>query len=469
LSRILIKVFALLFLAVAARYLGTGGFGQWSLVFLLIGFFGLFADFGVDRLTVRDVARDLGSARKYLSNTLVFKSLTLIPVIILLITFVHLVDYPADTIELFLIALPMLIFGVLCSPFSSIIQAHERIYIISTLDMIMGLVVSLTGISLLFLGYGIKSLLIANTLFTVIRLCILIYLTKGILGSIWHPLNLSFIRGLIKSAFPFAALSVLTMIHYKVDYFMISKLIGNEALGLFAAPYKIFENIALLGIAFNTALYPTISALFGESKEKLRRVYEKLQKYFIIFSLLLTIIIFFFAEEIILLLYGDQYYESINVLLILSFGFSLLFFSIPMRLIINNSNLIMKVVPYSLVTTVMNIILNFIIIPRYGIIGAAVVSLFAGGIDVLIRVYFIRRVFHEGYHPLQLLWKPMIGAVLMISILFIFGSLNKYIITVIGSIAYIYSLYKMGVVTKEEYRKIFREPIDNFLSSFTNR
>jgi O-antigen/teichoic acid export membrane protein len=449
-SRILTKLFQVFFLGVAARFLGTDGFGQWSLVFLIVGFFGLIADFGVDRWTVRDVARDLSRSREYLANTLLFKSLSLVPATILLLTVVHVARYPDETMELFYIALPILLVGVLTSPFSSIIQAHEKIYLLSAVDIVQGLVTSITGITLLFLGFGIRSLLLMSVVAAILRMLVLAAITRRMVGGIFGPVRGEFVRDLAKNSFPFAVLNILALIHWKVDYFMISKILGTSALGLFAAPYKIFENIAMMGVAFNTALYPSVSALFGESKEKLRRVYESLQKYFIIVSIPIAVIIFAFSREIILLVYGDQYLESVNVLIILSCGFSLLFFSIPMRLIINNSNLIMKLVPYSAVTTAMNVLLNLAVIPRYGIVGAAMASLLAGVVDVTIRMHFIRRVFHEGYHPLRTIWKPLGAGLLMVGIILLLSGVNKYLSAVVGLVAYVYSLGLMGALSRDE-------------------
>ncbi len=468
LSRILGKVFNVLFLAVAARYLGTGRFGQWVLIFLFVGFFGLIADFGMDRLTVRDVARNLALSKKYLSNTLVFKFLSLFPAMGLLVGTVYLAHYPQETINLFMIALPLLFLGVITSPFSSIIQAHEKIYILSAVDICMGLLNSSVGIALLFLGYGIQGLLIMFTSFAVVRFMVLFIITRRLLGGIWYPVEFHFIRSLLGLAFPFAVLSILALIHWKVDHFMISKMLGDVQLGLYAAAYKIFENVVMVGITVNAALYPSISALFAESKEKLRRVYENMQRYFIIVSLPISAVIFMFAREIILLMYGDQYLESVSVLILLSFGFSVFFFSIPMRLIINNSELIKKIVPYSAVTTSLNIIFNYIVIPRDGFIGgitgAALVSIFVGCIDVMVRIHFIRRIFHEGYHPLRLSWRPLIAASVMVSVIYMLSSVGHVLAVAVGLSAYGYILKLMGELGVREYRMFIREPVGKILS-----
>ena len=469
LSKFLSKLFGVFFVAFAARYLGAVGFGQWSLIFLFVGFFGLIADFGVDRLTVRDVARNLDSAAKYLSNTFAFKFLSLLPTAALLLGVVHFVHYPEETFELFLIALPLLFLGVLCGPFSSIIQAHEKIYVLSVVDICQGFATAVGGIILLLIGFGIKSLLVLHIVLNVVRFVTLLVITKGIVGRLWYPLKLHFLGNLIKPALPFAILSILALIHWKVDYFMISKILGEEQLGLYAAAYKIFEIVGMVGTTVNSALYPTISVLFGESREKLRRAYERIQKYFIIFSLPVAIIIFLFAEEIILSLYGNQYSESVNVLVVLSLGFCIFFFTIPMRMVINNSEFIIKLVPYSVLTTALNIVLNLVMIPRYGIIGAALVTLIAGLGDVLVRIMFIRKVFREGSHPLMLAWKPLVAATVMVATILIFSGVNKYVFTIAGLAIYVYVLNRMGELGLEEYRIFVREPMGRLISSIVKR
>jgi O-antigen/teichoic acid export membrane protein len=479
LSRILSKIFQVFFLAVAARFLGIGGFGQWSLIFLLVGFFGLIADFGVDRLTVRDVARNLDRARKYLMNTLAFKCLVLIPSTCLLLVAIRFLDYPDTSFGLFLVqffahpdetqilfqlALLLLYIGVWTSPFSSIIQAYEQIYILSFIDIFQGMISSVLGVILLYLGFGIKTLLILYIGIGLVRLIVLIFVARGIVGSIWHPVELHFMRYLIKAAFPFAILGIVAVIHWKVDYFMISKMLGEEELGLYAAAYKVFENIVLIGVTFNAALYPSISALYAESREKLRGVYAKIQKYFIVVSLPVAILGYAFAEEIILFLYGNQYGASVNVMKVLSLGFTVFFFTIPMRLIINNSEFIMKIMPFSVFTTALNIILNLIMIPRFGIIGAAVVTVLAVSVEVLVRIVFIRKIFCEGHHPLKSGWKPLVPAGAMILVVLLLSGIHKYVAGIAGLSTYVYLLYLMGELGREEYVLFIREPVGRLFS-----
>ncbi len=479
LSRLLSKLFQIFFLAVAARFLGTGGFGQWSLIFLLVGFFSLIADFGIDRMTVRDIARERDNARKYLTNTFVFKFLVLLPSTCLFLVTIRFLNNPDtsfgfflvqfftrpdETQTLFQLALVLLYIGVWTSPFSSIIQAYEKIYILSIIDILQGMITSIFGVILLYLGFGIKILLILYIGIALIRLIVLVFVTRGMLGGFWHPVQLNFMRYLLKAAFPFAILGIVAVIHWKVDYFMISKMLGEEDLGLYAAAYKVFENIVLVGFSFNAALYPTISALFSESREKLRRVYAKMQKYFIIVSLPVAILGYTFAEEIVFFLYGSQYGTSVNVMKILSLGFTVLFFTIPMRLIINNSEFIMKLVPYSVFTTSLNIVLNLIMIPRYGIIGAAIVSFLAGSVDVLVRIVFLRKVFPEGHHPLKVGWKPLVPAVAMIIVILLLSGINKYLAGITGLGTFGYILYLMGELGRDEYVLFIREPVGRIFS-----
>jgi len=469
LSRVLSKIFSVFFIAIAARYLGTGGFGQWSLVFLLIGFFGLLADYGLDRMTVRDVARDLDLSRQYLTNTLTFKLLAIVPVTGLFLGLIHFAGYPRETVELLLIAIPILFLNVLSTPFSSIIQAHERIYWVSIVDIVQGFASSAIGVAILLLGFGIRGLLIMAIGFAFVRFIALWWITRRLIGNIWYPISLRFMRALIGRSFPFAVLGILAVIQMKADYFLISKMLGAEQLGLYAAAFKIFENIIMMGMAVNAALYPSVSALFGESRERLRRVYERMQKFFVIVAIPVAIFIFVFAHEIISLMYGQQYLDSVSVLIIFSLCFAILFPTIPMRLVINNSELLMKTLPYSVVMTILNIGLNLFVIPRYGIIGAAVVSFLAGSADVWIRIHFIRLIFPEDYHPVRVVWRPIIAAAICVSIIIVFSDLGRPLSAVLGFAVYIFSLHLMGEVGIEEYRLFVREPMVRILSFLAKR
>jgi O-antigen/teichoic acid export membrane protein len=446
-----------------ARYLGTEGLGQWSLLFFLIGFFGLIASFGIDKLVIRDVARDRTRSKEYLTNTLINRVILLIPATVLFLVSIHIGRYSEETIKILYIAMPILFIGALTGPFNSIIQAHERITSISLIELCIGFSGSVFGVILLFLGYKIISLVILNNCLFIIRFIVYVIYVQRLIGGIWKSLNLQLQKYLIKEAFPFAVTVVLIMIYWKADYFMISKMLGEDALGLYAAPYKIFETFIMLGQAFNSALYPTISSLYGDSRLAVRPVYEKIQKYFTIVSLPVAIIIIFFAREIIVLAYGDQYLESVNVLIILFSSLGIFAISAPMRLIITNSEYMLKLVPYVFLLASLNITLNYFAIPRYGIIGAALVTLIVGIVDLFVRIRFIHLIFPEGDHPLREAWKPWICAVVMVFIIFFFEA-NKLALTFIGFAAYVSLLGVSGVLSKEEYKNFYITPKEILLS-----
>ena len=144
-----------------------------------------------------------------------------------------------------------------------------------------------------------------------------------------------------------------------------------------------------------------------------------------------------------------------------------------MRPIINNSDLIPKFGPYTVATSGLNILLNYLVIPRGGLIGgineAAMVSLFAGGIDVMVRVHFIRRVFPEGYHPFNLSWQPLMAALVMAAIAFLLSGISLILAAVAGLAVYGYLLSRMGELGKEEYRLFIQEPVERLRSFIASR
>lgn len=67
-SKVVSYIFQFFFVMYTARYLGAAGFGILSFALAFTGIFGVFSDFGLSTLTVREVARDKSLASKYLDR-----------------------------------------------------------------------------------------------------------------------------------------------------------------------------------------------------------------------------------------------------------------------------------------------------------------------------------------------------------------------------------------------------------------
>jgi|GEM_PF-7038061 len=458
-AQILTKVISITFVAIAARYFGTKGFGQWSLVFLFLAFFGIFSDCGLDTLTVRDVARDYSRSSKYIRNILGIKIITSIIVSVLMILLIHAVGYRGEIVGLFYAGIPFLIFSTLSGPFISMLKAHERMDITSAIEVAVGFLPAASGIVLIWLGFGIKTILLAFGFWSGVKLIILMWFVKRVVPSFKPEIDTVFCRKIFKDAMFFAVLGLIMMIHIRVDFFMLSKMVGEESVGIYAAPYKILEHIAMAGVLINVAMQPTISALYVHAKERLVLIYQKLQKFFLTMALPVFSVLILYHREITLFIFGQQYEESARVLFILSWACALLFFTTPMRVIILQSNLLSSFAPIVAVNMCINIVLNFIFIPKYQHIGAAWVSLNSTVIDLFIRIYFVRKVLGHKIDYLGMLPRPLLALSTMLVVLILLDGLFLPLRILLALVPYCYMLKVLRVYDRDEINRFIKEPL----------
>jgi O-antigen/teichoic acid export membrane protein len=181
-----------------------------------------------------------------------------------------------------------------------------------------------------------------------------------------------------------------------IDNLMLGYYKSSKIVGLYNSAAPIAK---LLPIFLNCSglIYPSLVTIFytqGKLKE-MGRVYQILTKWIFLATLPIFIIIFLFPKVVISFFFGCNYISSALALRILALGFM---FHIAMGLngislvVIKDSNFIM----YStLISAVLNVILNILLIPSYGIIGASIataVSYFIMNILNSLRLYQKMRI-----------------------------------------------------------------------------
>lgn len=110
----------------AARHLGVDGFGVLSFALAFTAIFGIFMDFGLRLLTVREVARDKSLAPKYLSNLSAMKFAMCVITFLLIAATVSIMGYPDKTVLVVYVITLAVAMNAFTQTFYSIFQAFER-------------------------------------------------------------------------------------------------------------------------------------------------------------------------------------------------------------------------------------------------------------------------------------------------------------------------------------------------------
>jgi O-antigen/teichoic acid export membrane protein len=179
---------------------------------------------------------------------------------------------------------------------------------------------------------------------------------------------------------------------YVMDIFIIGIILADE---LIIASYKTatFIPFALNFIpsSIMVFIYPYF-AKKRKDKKWIKTKYKKLTKYLFIFNLIITLFLIIFSEFIINIIFGPEYLDSIAPFIILSVGYLI---AGTFRIPIGNILVMMKKVKFglflSIITGLLNIILNVILISNFGSIGAAVSTVIVFVFTSVLGFWYLQR------------------------------------------------------------------------------
>lgn len=444
-----------------ARYLGTTGFGVLSLALSITAITSIFADLGLGSLTVRELSRNKSLTNKYFSNTLLMKIFSSFLTIVITIIIVNLFNYnqPVSTV-IYIITLSMII-TVFNGILNSILQAYERmeyISINSILNSALMLGGTLIGIYYKFDILFFASIYIISNVLTLVS-TLLIYVWKFHLPRI--EVDLSFWKPTLKEALPFGIAGVFVMVYYSIDSLMLSVMVGNEAVGMYNAAYKLIFLFLSVYSVYIIAIFPVMSQFYKTSNESLKFAFERSFKYLLIISIPASIGITILAKKVILLIYGVDYLPSILALQVLIWTIIFMFLNGL------STNLLGAVNRQPVVTKItglgagLNILLNLILIPKFSFIGASVATVITEFSIMPLLIYIIVKNGSISFRPLiDNLPKIIISSGIMTLALLSLENLNLFLLIIIACIVY------FGAIT---FTKTLDETDMKLLKSIINK
>jgi len=458
-SQIVSYIFVFFTSIYSARYLGVENFGILSLSIAITGIFVIFADLGLSTLTIREVSRNKSLSNKYLVNFGSLKVFLAFLTFFLVFLTVNILNYPHQIQLVIYIMTLSVIFTSFAGLVSSIFQAYEKMEYMS-IGIIFNSVLLFVGV-MFVIHYQLNVLafavVYAISSFALLLLYIIICTKKFVLPS-WN-IDFTFLRQNLKYALPFGITSVFVNIYYWIDSLMLSIMVGNEAVGIYNAAYRLILVILFIPSVLNTAIFPAMSQFYVTSKESLKFAYEKYFKYMAILGIPLGIGTTFLASRIILLIYGVEYVNSVIALQILIWSSVIIFISGASARLLEASNKQIIITKIAAICAIVNIIMNLVLIPQYGYIGASFVTVLTEFMAFGLMLAAVKSTMKELCNfDYLILVKVIVACTPMTIFLIVCNNLNPLIL-IIGSIIFYFVTLLCVKGIDEEDLKILRSII----------
>jgi O-antigen/teichoic acid export membrane protein len=182
-------------------------------------------------------------------------------------------------------------------------------------------------------------------------------------------------RDLLSYSLPMTVTDMAGFIYRNADIFLILWLLDSEAVAIYGVAYAAVKFMEMFSSAFNFLSTPVASELDDEGERAdFFGVFTPVVRWLTIASICMLVPLGVFAEEFLTVIYGVKYGPGGAALVVLAIGFAIrnvLAIHGPILEGLGRSRLLMN---NSLSTAVLNLGLNLVLIPRYGILGAAMAT-----------------------------------------------------------------------------------------------
>ena len=404
-EKILRMVVGLLVGVWVARYLGPDKFGLLSFAHSFVGLFTIFATLGLDEVVVRELVKDESRRDSLVGTTFWLKLFGAFLVLLVLAFAINFTSNDVDThILVFIIASATIFqsFNIVDFYFQSKILSKFVAYanfISLFISTIVKIALILSHASLLAFAWVVlfDSFVLA---------CGFIYFflkhsTFRIRYLIFHK---STAIDLLKDSWPLIFSGGVLMIQARIDQVMIKEMLGSLEVGYYSVAMRLIEAAAFIPMLLKSSLYPSILSAKKRSKDLYQDRLLNFYRLNFLFFLVLAIPIFIFAEPIIVLLFGIEYQPAGVLLALLSIRLFFANMGVARGTYIVTENL-MKFSMFTMILgTIVNIYLNYVLIPNYGARGAIVATI----VSFFTTIYLVDIFYSKTRHNVILQVKSII-------------------------------------------------------------
>jgi polysaccharide transporter, PST family len=385
-----------------ARYLGVNQFGIFNYANAFVTMFAAVSTLGLPSLIIRTLTQDPGNVSAVLGTAFLLQLSGGIFSFILSVGAVALLRH-GDPLVITIVA-------ILAS--SSIFQAFDTIDLFFQAQVSSKYTVIAKGTAFLAIT-GAKVILIntnaplvafawAQMAEVALGAVGLVTINKiqgySILGWRWSQ---SLAKALLTESWPLILSGLAILVYLKVDQIMLGEILGSQAVGIYSAAARISEVWYFLPTAIISSLAPAIYTAKKEGNEVLYyRKIEKLLRLLSYIAIAIALPMSLLSGPIIALLFGNAYAEAGPVLAIHIWAALFVFSGVGSSLWFVSEGLTHLAFHQTLIGALVNILLNFLLIPTYSGTGAAIAtvisyatgSVFANAINQKTRKIFVLQV-----------------------------------------------------------------------------
>ena len=446
------------FAALMLRILRPENAGNFYFAVVVVGWFEILTNFGLNTLLTREVSRDHSQANRYLVNTSILRlrlaglSAPLVLLVILVWSGVFTLT-PETAVVVVLLAIAQLP-SSLSYGLTAVFYSYEKAEYPAAISVVTVLLKVALGVPALLLGWGIVGLAAISVIVNLFTLLILSRLSFRLFFRPHREGDPALRRAMLRESFPLMLNHLLATLFFKIDVPLLQWLQGSTVVGLYSAAYKWVDALNIIPAYSTIALFPVMSRQADEDKAALLRSYTIGIKLLVALALPLAVVTTFLAPALMWILGGDDYLPHSAIAL------QIMIWSIPFGWINSITNYVLialgqqsKLTRAFVIGLAFNVVANLILIPRFSYVAAAAITILSELVEGLPFYYFIERSLGP-VRWMRILWKLFVSAAAMFAATAALWPVNALLALGAGIAVYSMGVWVLGAFGPEE-RAVF--------------
>lgn len=452
-------ILSILLAIVIGRTLGNETFGKYAIIFQFFSIFQITCSFGLKTLLTREVATQKMQANKLLTNGFLLGiPASLLNIVILMIAVFFLKYNREVSIGAYIIAIS-LIATAMTDIFSGVLTGFEEVKKIAYTWSVFLILKTGFSILVLLLGYGLYALIIVHVVTKFIQTGLIYYYIYKTVGRLKFEIDFKLCKKLIRMGWSLALLAISVSLFWRFDTILLSKMVSEKMVGDYSAAYRLFHFMLMTVRSFSLAFLPVVSSMYAARKHDFRKASRKAIRYLTVLILPIAVITTFASPQVISIVWGDKFnipvvtgVLQVMIWSIIPFGISEVFGA---ALIAAN-----KQVTHFTIKTValfLKIGLTYLLVLKYGVVGAAISTVVAMTILLIMQVPFIipKMISLRLKSVLIPFFKVVLSVGLMTGTYYYLKDYFFMIGAIIATAVYFGSLFLFQIVSKED-KKFFK-------------
>jgi len=402
---------------------------QYGLYFALFNFsliLNILLDIGITNYNNRNIAQNNQLLSKHLSNIVVLKFLLGIFYLIISVAIAFLWGYNIEQMKLlFVLAFNQFLLSFILYLRSNISGLHffKTDSLMSVLDRSLMIIIC----SVLLWGnvtktpFKIEWFIYAQTASYTITAIVAFLIVLSKAEYIKLKFNWKFLTIILRQSFPYALLVLLMSFYTRFDGVLLERLLtdGGKQAGIYAQAFRILDAASMFSLLFAGLLLPMFAKMIKQ-KQAVNQLTQLSFSLIIIPSIIVSISSFFYRKEIMALLYHNHVEISSTIFGVLMFAYVFVSTSYIFGTLLTANGSMKRLNTLAAFGVVINLTLNFILIPKYKALGSAIANLSTQSFIAISQILISKKIF-----KFKINLKLITTIIIYVAGIFILGQITK--------------------------------------------